>query len=57
MVQSKYCAQMNTKDMSRIKIVKFETGNTVGKQITTSFDQKKVVDRVSRLIPRKLYNF
>ena len=48
---------MNTKDMSRIKIVKFETGNTVGKQITTSFDQKKVVDRVSRLIPRKLYNF
>ena len=28
--------------------------NTVGKQIITSWDQKKVVDRESRLIPRKI---
>ena len=45
---------MNTKFLSRIAIVKRMTlQNTVGKQITTSWDQKKVVVRESRLIPRK----
>ena len=45
---------MNRKDLSGIAIVvSMKLKNTVGKQITTSEDQK-VIDWESKLIPRKI---
>ena len=44
---------MNAKDLSGIAIMKnMKQQNTVGKQITTLAG--KIVDRESRLIPRKI---
>ena len=47
---------MNTKDLSGIAtVLRIKLQNTVGKQITILAGiRKKVVDRESRLIPRKM---
>ena len=45
---------MNTKDLSGIVIVIMKLQNTWEADYNFSWDQKKVVDRESRLIPRKI---
>ena len=46
---------MNTKDLSGIAIViRMKLLNTAGKQITTLPGIRRVIDRESRLIPRKI---
>ena len=49
------CDQMNTKDLTKIMIVKrMKSRNTIKGDHNFSWDQKKVVNRESRVIPRKI---